>query len=162
MLNNTSVDGKLYSLYQERALSRQGIIYRKDWADRLGLQAPTTLDELYLMLKGFTFDDPDGNGKQDTYGLTDRNDLIYGAFKTISSYFGTPNDWGWKDGSLLPEFMFPQYMETMKLFRQLHEEGIINPNFPVTSKQDQQELFVKGKAGVYVGAMGMSSPWNPS
>ncbi|MUG64509.1 extracellular solute-binding protein [Paenibacillus campinasensis] len=154
VLNNTSVDGKLYSLYQERALSRQGIIYRKDWADRLGLQAPTTLDELYLMLKGFTFDDPDGNGKQDTYGLTDRNDLIYGAFKTISSYFGTPNDWGWKDGSLLPEFMFPQYMETMKLFRQLHEEGLINPNFPVTSKQDQQELFVKGKAGVYVGAMG--------
>lgn len=154
VLNNASVDGKLYSLYQERALSRQGIIYRKDWADRLGLEAPATVEDLYVMLKEFTFSDPDGNGIHDTFGLTDRNDLIYGAFKTISSYFGTPNRWGWLDDSLQPEFMFPEYMETMKFFRQLHTEGLVNPNFPVTSKQDQQELFVKGKAGVYIGAMG--------
>lgn len=153
VLKNTSVDGKLYSLYQERALSRQGIIYRKDWADRLGLSAPGTLEELYEMLKRFTYDDPDGNGLDDTIGLTDRNDLIYGAFKTISSYFGTPNNWGWYQDSLQPEFRFPKYMETMKFFRKLHEEGLINRDFPITSKKDQQELFITGKAGVYVGAM---------
>lgn len=154
VLQNTSVDGKLYALYQERALARQGIIYRKDWADRLGLAAPETLDELYVMLKKFTYDDPDGNGRDDTFGLTDRNDLIYGAFKTIASYFGTPNRWGWHNDSLQPEFRSPEYMETMKFFRKLHEEGLINPDFPITSKQDQQELFTTGKAGVYVGAMG--------
>lgn len=31
ILDNTRVDGKLYALYQGRPLSRQGIIYRKDW-----------------------------------------------------------------------------------------------------------------------------------
>lgn len=154
VLNNTSIDGKLYSLYQERALARQGIIYRKDWADRLGLSAPETLDELYEMLKGFTYKDPDNNGIDDTIGLTDRNDLIYGAFKTISSYYGTPNNWGWYNDSLQPEFVFPNYMETMKFFRKLHSEGLINEDFPITSKTDQQELFVTGKAGVYIGAMG--------
>ena len=117
VLRNTAIDGKLYSLYQERALARSGIIYRKDWADRLGLPAPETLDDLYEMLKGFTYDDPDNNGIDDTIGLTDRNDLIYGAFKTISSYYGTPNHWGWHNDSLQPEFVFPQYMETMKFFR---------------------------------------------
>ena len=49
VLNNTKVDGKLYSLYIGRPLARQGIIYRKDWADNLGLSAPTTTDELYNM-----------------------------------------------------------------------------------------------------------------
>lgn len=100
VLKNTAIDGKLYSLYQERALARSGIIYRKDWADRLGLSAPETLDDLYEMLKGFTYKDPDNNGIDDTIGLTDRNDLIYGAFKTISSYYGTPNNWGWYNDSL--------------------------------------------------------------
>jgi putative aldouronate transport system substrate-binding protein len=154
VLKNTTVEGKLYSIYQERPLSRQGMIYRKDWADNLGLQAPTTIDELYNMLKAFKEKDPDKNGKNDTIGLTDRSDLVYGAFKTVSSYFGTPNGWGEKDGKLAPDFTFPEYMETMKWFKKLHQEGLINKDFPVTSKTDQQNLFVTGNAGVYIGAMG--------
>ena len=38
VVKNTMVDGKVYSLYQGRPLSRQGLIYRKDWADKLGLK----------------------------------------------------------------------------------------------------------------------------
>ena len=92
------VDGKVYSLYQGRPLSRQGLIYRKDWADNLGLSAPKTVDEFYEMARAFSEDDPDGNGKNDTIGLTDRSDLIFGVFKTIASWHGTPNNWGEKDG----------------------------------------------------------------
>ncbi|RSL35342.1 extracellular solute-binding protein [Salibacterium salarium] len=154
VLDNALVDGKLYSLYQGRPLSRQGLIYRKDWADKLGLDAPTTTDEFYEMAKAFTEEDPDGNGEDDTIGLTDREDLIYGAFKTVSSWFGTPNYWGKQDGELLPEFMFPEYMETMDFFRDMHENGYINQDFPVTSKSDQQNMFKNGSAGLYVGSMG--------
>jgi len=153
VLRNTSVDGKIYAIYQERPLSRQGLIIRKDWLDKLGLPMPQNVDELYNVLKQFTEKDPDGNGKKDTIGLTDRNDLIYGAFKTVSSYFGTPNNWGEKDGQLLPEFMFPGYLETMKFFRKLHQEGLINQDFPVTSKNDQQNLLIRGVAGAYIGSM---------
>lgn len=153
VLRNTMVEGKLYGLYQERPFSRQGIIYRKDWADRLGLEAPGTIDELYEMIRQFTYGDPDNNGIRDTFGLADRGDLIYGAFKTVASYFGTPNGWGEMDGQLLPEFMFPQYMETLKFFRRLHEEGLMNQDFPVTSKADQQDFLISGRAGVYIGAM---------
>lgn len=161
VLKNTAVDGKIYALYREVPLSRQGIIYRKDWADKLGLSAPTNIDEFYNMLKQFKEKDPDGNGQDDTIPLTDRNDLIYGAFKTISSWLGTPNNWGEKDGKLAPEFMFPEYMETMKFFKKLHQEGLINQDFPVTSKTDQQNLFITGKSGVYIGAMGDVSSLHP-
>lgn len=153
VLKNTSVDGKIYSLYREVPLSRQGVIYRKDWADALGLGEPKSIDDLYNMAKAFKEKDPDKNGKNDTIGLTDRSDLVYGAFKTVSSYFGTPNNWGLKDGKLYPEFEDPAYIETMKWFQKLHKEGLINQDFPVTSKTDQQNLFITGKAGIYIGSM---------
>ncbi|MFC4598324.1 extracellular solute-binding protein [Cohnella hongkongensis] len=153
ILDNTRVDGKLYSLYVGRPLARQGMIYRKDWADKLGLKAPETIDELYEMAKRFTEDDPDGNGKPDTIGLTDRNDLIYGAFKTIASWFATPNNWGEKDSRLLPEFMFPEYKDTMDFMKKLRDGGYMNQDFAATSKTDQTNLFTSGKAGIYIGSM---------
>lgn len=42
---------------------------RQDWLDNLNLEIPKTLDELEKVLYAFTFDDPDGNGVDDTYGL---------------------------------------------------------------------------------------------
>ncbi len=153
IINNSKVDGKVYGIYQGRPLSRSGIIYRKDWADNLGLSAPTTTEEFYEMAKAFTEDDPDGDGKDNTIGLTDRNDLIYGSFKTIASWFGTPNYWGEKDGEIVPQFMYPEYIETMDFIKKLHENGYMNQDFPVTSKEDQTEMFKNGTAGLYVGSM---------
>jgi putative aldouronate transport system substrate-binding protein len=154
VIENTKVDGKVYGIYRATPMSRQGYIYRKDWADRLGIEKPTTTEEFYEMLRAFTEDDPDGNGKDDTIGLTDRSDLVYGAFKTIASWFGTPNGWGLKDGELLPEFMFDEYMNTLDYMKEIHSNGYMNQDFPVTSKPDQQAMFKNGTAGVYVGSIG--------
>lgn len=153
ILNNTKVDGKLYSIYIGRPLARQGMIYRKDWADNLGLSAPTNMDELYDMLEKFTNGDPDQNGQNDTIGLADRNDLIYGAFKTVASWFGTPNNWGEKDGQLAPEFEFDQYVATMDFMKKVRDGKLMNVDFAGTSKTDQVNLFTSGKAGVYIGSM---------
>ncbi|MGI2294664.1 extracellular solute-binding protein [Paenibacillus sp. GXUN7292] len=43
---------------------------RKDWLDNLNLEIPTSYDELTNVLKAFTFNDPDGNKKNDTYGFS--------------------------------------------------------------------------------------------
>src|SRR5690625_1289272 len=105
------------------------------------------------MARAFTEDDPNENGKDDTIGLTDRSDLIYGGFKTVSSWFGTPNNWGEKDGELLPEFMFPEYIETMKFIKDMRDHSYMNLDFPVTSKDDQQSMVKNGTAGIYVGSI---------
>lgn len=151
ILNNTKVDGKLYSLYIGRPLARQGMIYRKDWADKLGLSAPANVDELFEMAKAFTEQDPDGNGQKDTIGIVDRNELVYGAFKTVSSWFGTPNYWGTKDGKLEPEFTFEGYYDTMDFFKKVRENGYMNQDFAATSKTDAVKMFTSGKAGMYIG-----------
>jgi putative aldouronate transport system substrate-binding protein len=153
ILNDISVDGKTYGLYTQRPSSRQGVILRKDWLDNLHLQEPGTIDELYNVLKQFTVADPDGNGVQDTIGLTDRKDLLFGAFKTLSSYFGTPNDWAVVNGKFVPDFATPEYMDTMNFMKKLYDEHLINPDFVVTSKQIQRFLLINGKAGAYVGSI---------
>lgn len=155
ILGQTAVDGKIYGLYTERPSSRQGVIIREDWLDRLGLEAPGTIDELYEVIKLFTLNDPDGNGEQDTVGLADRNDLVFGAFKTMSSYFGTPNNWGLSlsGDALIPEFETRPYKDTMNFMKRLYEEKLINADFAVTSKEVQRDKIIRGEAGVYIGSM---------
>jgi len=153
ILDQSSLDGKIYGLYTERLSARQGIILRQDWLDRLGLKKPGTIDELYEVLRAFTYDDPDGNGLPDTIGLADRNDLIFGVFKTLGSYFGTPNNWAVQGKSLVPDFETQEYMDTMNFMRRLYEEKIINQDFAVTSKEVQRNFFIRGQAGMYIGSM---------
>ncbi|WP_438494760.1 extracellular solute-binding protein [Paenibacillus sp. IHBB 3054] len=153
ILNQAAVDGKIYGLYTERPSSRQGIIIRQDWLDHLQLSKPQTLDELYEVMKQFTYNDPDGNGKQDTIGLVDRNDLVYGVFKTLSSYFGTPNNWKLENHQFIPEFVTPEYMNTMNFMRKLYNEKMINQDFALTSKEVQRDKFIRGTAGVFIGSM---------
>jgi putative aldouronate transport system substrate-binding protein len=153
IMKQSSVDGHIYGLYTERPSSRQGIIIRQDWLEKVHLKPPTTIDELYEVIRQFTYNDPDGNGVQDTVGLADRNDLVYGAFKTLGSYFGTPNNWELKDGKFIPDFETQGYIDTMDFMRKLYNEKLINSDFAVTSKDIQRNLLITGKAGIYIGSM---------
>lgn len=148
-----AIDGRIYGVFTERPQSRQGIILRKDWLDNLGLEKPETLDDLYDVLWQFTYNDPDRNGLDDTFGLTDRNDLIFGAFKTLSSYFGAPNNWGFINGRITHEVETQAYMDTMNFMKKLYDNELINTDFALTSKQIQRDLLISGTAGVYIGSM---------
>ncbi|WP_458119437.1 extracellular solute-binding protein [Paenibacillus sp. Z6-24] len=153
-IKSASIGGKLYGVPFQKDLARNGVTIRKDWLDKLGLEVPKTTDELMAVAKAFTEQDPDGNGVNDTTGFVDRNDLVYGAFKTLSSYFGTPNNWQVsEDGKMTPEFMTEGYMKTMNYMKDLYDKGYINKDFAVTAKTDQQQKFAQGKAGIYVGAL---------
>ena len=48
-------------------IGRNGLGYRTDWAEAVGItEAPKTVEDVYDMLYKFTYDDPDGNGANDT------------------------------------------------------------------------------------------------
>jgi len=148
-LNNTSIDGKVYGIYRERVLGRMGVTINVDWMNNLGLSAPTTIDEFYNMLKAFKENDPDQNGKDDTYGIVVSK--YSGPWDIMQVWFGAPNKWGEdENGQLQPTHMFPEYREALKFFRQLYEEGLVNEDFAVMDSAVWNDPFVNGKAGVFV------------
>ncbi|WP_168119875.1 extracellular solute-binding protein [Paenibacillus sp. HB172176] len=152
VLNNISIDGKIYGVYRERDLARFGLMIRQDWLDNLNLKAPTNLDELYDVLKAFATDDPDKNGKQDTIGLSvgmQGNNIA--GFKDILVYMGGPNEWELKDGKLIPAHMTDAYMDTLKFYKKLYDEKLINQDFAIV--QDGRSVMYKGKAGLWIDNM---------
>ncbi|SDP83221.1 carbohydrate ABC transporter substrate-binding protein, CUT1 family [Litchfieldia salsa] len=157
MRTAASIEGKLYGVPYQKNLGRSGLLLRQDWLDNLGLKAPTNLDELYEIARAFTEDDPDGNGKDDTIGFSDRNELRYGNFKTLSSYFGTPNGWAVdSDGKFTAEFETQAYKDTMEYSKKLYDNGYSDRDFAVTPKNTQMEKFAQGKAGIYTGLISIT------
>ncbi|WP_369167171.1 sugar ABC transporter substrate-binding protein [Streptomyces sp. R28] len=65
--STVGIDGKHYGIPYSR--QAQTLMIRKDWLHKLGLQAPTTWQDMLSVAKAFATDDPDGDGKADTYGM---------------------------------------------------------------------------------------------
>jgi multiple sugar transport system substrate-binding protein len=63
----SDLTGKVYAV----PFSAQAnlLFIRKDWLTKLNLSEPKTWDDVVAVAKAFTTQDPDGNGKADTYGL---------------------------------------------------------------------------------------------
>ena len=77
--------------------------YRADWAEKLSIATPTTIDEYYNMLKAFTEQDPDGNGQNDTYGLTGWLWQVH-FITWVDMYAWVKGD----DGKWIPGFISPR------------------------------------------------------
>lgn len=66
-------DGKIYSLPGTWDLGIDGLQlgFREDWLKNVGItEIPETIEEMEVALTKFRNEDPDGNGKKDTYGMT--------------------------------------------------------------------------------------------
>ncbi|WP_144027912.1 extracellular solute-binding protein [Paenibacillus sp. 32352] len=148
ILNNTSVNGKYYGLYVTRPIGRMAISYRKDWLDNLGMKEPKTIDEFYNMLKAFASNDPDKNGKDDTYGMVVTR--YGGPWDIMQTWFGVPNKWGEKDGKLVPAHLTPEYMEALKFFKKLYDEKLVNQDFAVYDSAKWNDPIINGQAGVAI------------
>lgn len=149
--DNIRIDGKLYGVYRGRALGRNGMTYRKDWLENVGLDAPETIDDVYEMLYAFTYNDPDGNGEDDTYGLALTKDSL--PLDIIQTWFGAPNGWGEVDGKLVPAHQTEEYLEALKWLRKLCEEGLIKKDFPTRDVSTKSDDLKTQKAGVMVDTL---------
>jgi putative aldouronate transport system substrate-binding protein len=146
---SSSIDGKVYGITKVFPEPRNGIYYRKDWVEALGMKEPKTLDELLNVIKAFSTGDPDKNGKNDTYAIAATADLT--AFNEFVILYGGPNRWGIKDGKVIPAFLTDEYKQVLQLFRGFYKDKYINQDFAVV-KQNQFDLINKGKAGMNFGA----------
>ena len=61
------IDGKYYGV--PTSAQTFALFVRKDWREKLGLPQPKSWDDIQTLAKAFTTQDPDGNGRNDTYGF---------------------------------------------------------------------------------------------
>ena len=148
ILKASTIDGKLIGIYRSRVLGRCGWGYRQDWADHLGLSEPKTIEDLYEMLYKFTYEDPDGNGKDDTYGL----DLCkyMGPFDVMQTWFGCGNGWVEQEGNLVPVHQTPEYKEALDWFRKIYEDGLVFSDFAVRDSATWNDPIYNGECGVFI------------
>jgi putative aldouronate transport system substrate-binding protein len=152
--DNLSVDGKIYGIPLYRDIGRAGFIFRKDWMDNLGMKQPTTVDEYYNVLKAMTLNDPDKNGKNDTFGIMLHKKYLEGAAAAttrLAVSLGAPNKWEVDaSGKFKPEFEHPVHKEVMKMFRKLHADKAINQDWAVVEESETLKLYDAGRAGVRI------------
>lgn len=133
-----------------------GIYYRTDWLEKLGLSIPTNADELYEVLKAFATQDPDGNGKDDTYGLTMSSEYsqtaplwhLFLAANPIGADLGFYIDT--KTGKADNVFNHKEDMaEALTWFNRLYNEGILEKEYILNTSEDAESKFITGKAGCW-------------
>lgn len=147
----TKPDGKLYEIGKlKEATPSHALFIRADWLKKLNLQMPATTEELLKTAQAFVDQDPDGNGKKDTYGM---NISTYSQY-AVNEMFGAPMSdsqlsWGLKDGKV--GILWDNDLAALAFKKSLYDGGIIDKDFlNDKSGSKAKQDFLNGKLGVYV------------
>ena len=163
-LESLYIDGKLYGLpkVSDSQAGAHVMWIRQDWLDNLNLDMPATMEELAKVAHAFTYDDPDGNGINDTYGLVlDGVNVINNSvgntepiFRAFGSYLGTNGltyiengngeiTWGGSDAESMKA--------ALQWLADLYADGSLVKDF-IT--MDSESVFTEtgaGRAGIWFG-----------
>lgn len=134
---------------------------RRDWINKLGLEMPKTMEDLYNVMVAFRDQDPDGNGQNDTLGMVFHNNFLSvglgdatGVFNGFGAY---PEQWI-DDGSGKLEYGVAEAdtnKEALNYLAKLYQEGLIAQDFSSNDETKGTEPAAAGKAGIQYGQM-----WN--
>ncbi|OOC61282.1 extracellular solute-binding protein [Paenibacillus ihbetae] len=158
-----SQDGKQLGIpaFEDPFLSTQLLWIRKDWLDNLKLEPPKTMDELEMVAKAFVQQDPDQNGKNDTYGVVLQKNLFFWGFDARGFFngFGAYPSMGdgqtaWiQDGSgkLIPGLIQPEVKTALGKLQSWYKEGILDKEFALKDENKAVEDITAGKVGISYG-----------
>ncbi|PYI57406.1 extracellular solute-binding protein [Paenibacillus flagellatus] len=151
VLKTFSVGGKIYAFpgYYPLTYTLTPMI-RQDWLDNLNLKMPTNYEELKQVAIAFTKNDPDKNGKHDTYGLA--MSLNINPQYAMGAYWDL-GAWYHKDaqGQLIPGFISEARKNHIQWMADLFKEGAISKDFALMNWAQANKEFYSGKAGIFIG-----------
>ena len=135
------IDGNTYLMLSGSTDYTSNLNVRVDWLKNLGLEMPTDLDSLYDVLYAFTYDDPDGNGQQDTVGIVMpmaqymQWDNLFGAFGICFE-----KNYLMEDGTVTTYMKAPTYLQAIEYLRKLYQNGVMDPDFATRHDRSRASL----------------------
>ena len=161
----TYPDGNIYGLIgsvlnSERHYASGVMFFNHQWVKDLGMETPTTLDELYDVLVAFRDNDMNGNGDaSDEYPINFCNNFYASNIISFASWWGLPLSntifYDIEDGQVVEAVNTQAFREFLEYFHMLGQEGLLNlEGFSTTSDKFTAECDAM-KSGLF-GA------WAPS
>jgi ABC-type glycerol-3-phosphate transport system substrate-binding protein len=157
--NLTFGDGEHTLIPYLTSNSGWGIYYRTDWLINVGYytevdgvktaKTPSTIEEFQEVLRLFTENDPDKNGKADTYGLSPFGKAFYQ--NPLYHAFGVTPDYD-IDSTGQAEYMLlsPEYKKYLAWINTMYAKGYIDPQFATNNNSQDRDKFYEGKTGILI------------
>ena len=144
-------DGQFYSV----PISAQSfaMFIRKDWREKLNMPQPKTWDDVRKLAEAFTKQDPDGNGKADTFGMAIPGSTTRGYASWFMSSFI------WQAGGdyvkqlpdgFVPTLDTPQVAEALTYMRGMICDKLAQPGAINATTGDTLPTFRSGQTGIFV------------
>lgn len=153
---NTAPDGKMYwfsnvqlKYYGDNkdANGSFSVHYRKDWADKLSISEPKTLDEFTSMFKTFQEKDANGNGQADEIlciAPESFENVVAQWFDLVPGTVGIEST----DNKVVSPWHSPNIKAYFTYINQLVNEGIIDPSVVGSSEIVTQKMAENKVAGI--------------
>ena len=135
-----ALDGKIYAIPTTVGIPTAEFWWiRQDWLDKLGLEVPTNVDELYNVLTAFRNNDPNGNGQKDEIPLFDRaganmlDEFLY-LFDSSTEFYA-------RDGKIVFEPLEENFVTGVTNLAKWYKEGLIDPEIFTRGGKSRDILF---------------------
>jgi len=123
---------------------QEGIIFRSDLLEDLGMDLPSNLEEFYEVAKAYT-------EKKGSPALTVASSTS-GWVNPIASAFGMGSgDWYENDGEIIHKVRMEGFEEYVAYMQKLYNEGLLDKDFPINAVANAKEKFASGNALCTVG-----------
>jgi putative aldouronate transport system substrate-binding protein len=132
----TTPDGNIYGLPQinqcYHCFFSQKAWINREWLGAVGMEMPTTTDEMYQVLKAFKTQDPNGNGKVDEIPISGAvggwHTQFPAFFMNAFIYYGDDETYLEMENDTVGFVANrPEYREGLKYVHKLYSEGLIDP-----------------------------------
>jgi putative aldouronate transport system substrate-binding protein len=156
-------DGQVWGFAPPADPTHETLWVRQDWLDNLGLERPTTPEEALEVARAFTFDDPDGNGQDDTYGLSNFAGAELGyrgihAFMAPFGFFPGRADLQIADNKAFFPGLSENAKQGLMWLNQAVEEKVIDPAWSTNTEDAFREAVANDKVGMVSYYLYMLNP----
>jgi putative aldouronate transport system substrate-binding protein len=146
----TTLDGNIYALPHLDLRRVYPLWINGKWLSNLGLDMPTTTDELYEVLLAFRTEDPNQNGQRDEIPMTGRAGNAGGhIFKQLLNSFGLIfNGIQVIDDKVVYAPLEPEYKEFLMFANKLWERDLLDHDVFTQSNADYKAKIAGGVVGM--------------
>lgn len=168
LMEAISKDGEMYAI-PAPTLTANGVNemwIRQDWLDELGLDVPTTVDEVMEVAQAFVDNKMGGDNTIGIIGpasggeLVARGGNLWGLDAIFGAFESYPEYWLYdENGDVIYGSVQPETKEALAKLAEMYAAGVIDPEIFVRS--DSKEAVIAGQVGIFFGTWSSGfSLWN--